>query len=216
MKITVEKDFRTFKKGDVFDFETIKDLKAITLVGNNGAGKSSLIQTIRGFKHDLKEDSLFRTDYAEITKNVKIEFEYEKVFIFDSIKDDGAHFMNAYDAVNYIGMGGYSNQRRSHGETSLNNLVAFFNKFKDKIVKDKTLVILDELDKGFSLQAQTVYLNFVNKLIGMGCHVIVVTHNVFAIKQSIIVYDLETKSLTSADKYIEKITGYKFEKAVKS
>jgi predicted ATPase len=216
MKITVEKDFRTFKKGDVIDFGTIKDIKSITLVGNNGCGKSSLIQTIRGFKHDLKEDSLFRDDYKKLTENVKIESEYEKIFIYDSIKDDGSHFMNAYDAVNYIGMGGYANQRRSHGESSLNNLITFFQKFQDKIVKEKTLVVLDELDKGFSLQAQTVYLNFVNKLIGMGCHVIVVTHNVFAIKQSILVYDLEKRDLTSADKYIETITGYKFERAYKS
>ena len=208
MKIIVENDFRKFKKGDIFDFSMLKEYKFLTVVGNNGSGKSSLIQTIRGFKHDLKENSLFRDDYKKLTENVKIESEYEKIFIYDSIKDDGTHFMNAYDASNYIGMGGFENQRRSHGESSLNNLSAFFQKFKDKIIKEKTLVVLDELDKGFSLQSQTMYLNFVNKLIGMGCHVIVVTHNVFAIKQSILVYDFEAKKITTSDKYIESITGY--------
>jgi len=54
MKITVIKDFRCFKEGEVFDFGNIskKPMGFVTIVGENGCGKSSLLQALRGYKND--------------------------------------------------------------------------------------------------------------------------------------------------------------------
>jgi predicted ATPase len=213
MKITVNKDYRTFKKGDVFDFTRLDSFKFITIVGNNGSGKSTLIQTIRGFKHSLKEESLFADDYKKLAHNVTIEANYSNIFVLDSIKDDSNHFMNAYDASNYVSMGGMNIKDKSHGESSLINIHVFFEKIKNKIVKNETLVILDEADKGLSLKAQTIYLNFVFKLITAGCHVIVITHNIFAIKDSLVVYNLEKKDWQTSKSYIKELTGFTLEDA---
>lgn len=212
MKITVDKDYRTFKKGDIFNFTNLDTFKFVTIVGNNGSGKSTLIQTIRGHKHSLKETSLFQDDYKKLAKNVTIDHPYEKIFVLDSIKDDGNHLMNAFDASNYITSGGMAIKDKSHGESSLINVHLFFEKIKDKIVKDKSLVILDEVDKGLSLKSQTVYMNFIYKLIQLGCHVIVVTHNIFAINESLMVYNLEKKDWQSSKSYIKELTGYELKR----
>lgn len=213
MKISVTKDFRTFKAGEVIDLSDINKLKYLTMVGNNGSGKSSLIQTIRGTMHSDEGTSLFSRDYKELAKNVSIESSYEKVFVYDSIKDDGNHFMNAYDASNYLTSGGFGVKDKSHGESSVYNLHHFHQRITKQIVKDKTLIILDEIDKGLSLHQQANVINFVYKLHNEGCHVIFITHNVFAIKKSIVVYDLEKRAVVSADKYIKEITGYSIKRA---
>lgn len=208
MIITINKDFRKFKTGDIFDFSNLDKFKFITMVGNNGCGKSTIVQIIRGFKHSNNETSLFASDYKDLVKNVTIECPYEKVFVFDSIKDDGNHFMNAYDASNYLTSGGFGIKDKSHGESSVINIHLFFEKIKNKIVKDNTLVVLDEVDKGLSLQQQTAFINFIYKLINMGCHVVFVTHNVFAIQGSLMVYNLEKKDWQSSKSYIKEVTGY--------
>lgn len=208
MKIKINEDLRKFKAGDEFDFSNLDKFKFITLVGNNGCGKSTIVQIIRGFKHSSTEVSLFATDYKELVKNATVDCSYEKVFVFDSIKDDGNHFMNAYDASNYLTSGGFNIRDKSHGESSVINIHVFFEKIKDKIVKDKTLIVLGEIDKGLSLQQQTAFINFIYKLINLGCHVIFVTHNVFAIQASLMVYNLEKNEWQSSKSYIKEVTGY--------
>jgi predicted ATPase len=214
MKITFNKKTRNIEAGVIIDFSIIDSLKSITMVGDNGCGKSTLIQAIRGsFPPQTK--SLFESDYKDLVKKgeIVLEHNYENVFFMDGVLDNGTHFMNAFDAPNFVDMGGFAKGRKSHGEGSLIDIHSFMEKNKSKIVKDKTLMVFDEIDNGLSLKNMSLFQNFVNRVINQyGCHVIISTHNPFLISQSIVCFDMEAKTMKSSSKYIEEKTGYKIEK----
>jgi len=214
MKITFNKSVRNIEAGTVIDFGIIEKVKHITLVGDNGCGKSTIIQSIRGcFPPTTK--SMFEDEYTALSKaaQVEIEHNYEKVFFLDAVLDNGTHFKNAYDAPSLIKMGGFDKGRKSHGEGSLIDISRFMENNKSKIVPDKTLIVFDEIDNGFSLKNMSIFINFINKLIHeYKCHVIISTHNPFFISQSFICFDVSEKMMKPANKYIEEKTGYTIKK----
>lgn len=208
MKITVNKDIRNLKQGQVFDFKGLKAFGYITIVGENGCGKSTILQAIRG-TYDHNNQSLYRHDFKELAKNFTIETDYEEFLFLDSVKDDGTHFMNASDASVFISSGGFHAEKLSHGQGSLMYLHKFLTENKDRIRPGKTLVVLDEVDGGLSLSNSAKFFNFVLRLLDQyQCHVLIVSHNPFVITRSIVCYDFETASGVSSTKYIEKMTGY--------
>lgn len=123
LKIKVIKDFRNLKSDSIYSFE---EPFPVCVVGDNGCGKSSLFQALRGFKNDLADISLYKSDYKKLAENIEVEHNYEKIFFFDSIKDDGRDFMVGFDAVNYIESGAFYSKDKSHGETSILQLSIFF------------------------------------------------------------------------------------------
>ncbi len=211
MKITVLSDFRNFKQGEEFDFTILQEIKCLVLVGNNGCGKTTLFDAIRGQNEDSKEKSLYSSERKMNSLLFKIEHPYEKIFFLDAVKDNGTNFMNAFDAVNYIDSGGHAKGFLSHGQGTLNDLSRFYNKIADKIIPNKTLIVLDEVDNGLSLKNQTLFRNFVNRLIlsPLNCDILITSHNPFFILQSRLCYNLEDKKLHTSEKYIEAITGFK-------
>lgn len=210
MKITVTKDFRCFKAGDVFDFSKIKEdyMGSIVIVGENGCGKSSLLQALRGYKNDDPTKSMHESDFKELANNISVEHEYEKIFYYDAVKDNGSDFMVAYDAMQFIDSGGFAKSRLSHGQGSLYSIGTFVEKQKSKIIPGKTLMVFDEMDNGLSLKNQSLYQNVMYKLLSLGCHVIVITHNIFTITQAVIVYDFGNKKFVSSMLYTKDLTGY--------
>lgn len=213
MKITVKNDFRNLKKDDVYDFIVINKLKTITVVGKNGCGKSSIFQALRGTKDDIKSDSLYQTDFKKLKDNIEVEHSYEKIFYLDSVKDNGFDLNNAYDACAYVNSGGFHTKDKSHGESSLLYLSMFLDKIKKHIVENKTLIVFDEFDKGFSLELQAkvrgVIYNISEK---HKVHIITISHNPILIYKSYIVYDIEKREMVSSSKYLNDKIGMTFTK----
>ena len=205
MKITVNKDIRNFKKGDEFDFTKILGkIGYITLVGDNGCGKSTLIHAIRGIKNDKKTNSLSESDFIKLSQNFSIEHNYEKIFHFDNIKDNGSSMNVSYDAVEYIQSGGFYTKDKSHGESSLMYLSMFIDKIKEEIIPGKTLIVMDEVDNGFSIKNMAKFINVVLNLnVKEQCHVITISHNPFLIHQNGVVYDVAKKDVVLSSRFLK-------------
>ena len=211
MKITIKNDFRNLKKGDIYDFTDINKLKTITVVGKNGCGKSSIFQALRGTKDDIKSDSLYKNDFLKLKDNIDVEHSYEKIFYLDSVKDNGSDLNNAYDASAYVNSGGFYTKDKSHGESSLLYLSMFLDKVKKDIVENKTLIVFDEFDKGFSLELQAKVRDVIYNISEKHkVHIITISHNPILIYKSYVVYDLEKREMVSSSKYLNDKIGMTF------
>lgn len=211
MKITVKNDFRNLKKGDVYDFTDINKLKTITVVGKNGCGKSSIFQALRGTKDDIKSDSLYKNDFLKLKDNIEVEHSYEKIFYLDSVKDNGSDLNNAYDASAYVNSGGFYTKDKSHGESSIFYLSMFLDKIKKDIVENKTLIVFDEFDKGFSLELQAKVRDIIYNISEKhNVHIITISHNPILIYKSYIVYDMEKHEMVSSSEYLNDKIGMTF------
>lgn len=214
MTITVTEDFRNFKAGDVIDFTGLEKFQSITVVGENGCGKSTILQALRG--QTGKTTSLYKSDFEKLGKNVKIEHSYENVLFFDAVKDNGNDFMVGFDAVNYVNAGGFATKNLSHGQGALYYISKFLQENEKNIVPGKTLLVFDEIDNGLSLQNMSKFVNFIHKMMyERKCHVLIASHNPFFIVQSYICYDMEEKKLKSSQTYVKEATGFTVTKKTK-
>jgi len=208
MKIEILKDFRTLKKGDVYDFTILKDFSTLVLVGENGCGKSSLIHAVRGTLNSMPTESLYEYDFKKLSQYVKIEHEYEKIFYYDNIKDNGSDLMVGYDAVNFLNSGGMYAQKKSHGEGSLMYIAMFLEKLEKNYVPGKTLVVFDEADNGFSIKHMVLFNNLIENLMRKNMHVLIISHNPFLMSKQIIVFNFSENDINTSTEYIFKETGF--------
>jgi predicted ATPase len=211
MKITVTKSFRGIPEGRVYDFELLSTFGYIIIVGENGCGKSSIFQALRGTIPN-STNSLRKDDFQKLCNNITVEHDFEKIFFLDAVMDNGNDFLVAFDASHYIDSGGFAKKNLSHGQGALSDLNLFINKIKNQIVPGKTLVVLDEVDHGLSLVNQTKFVNAVDYLLQLECNVIAISHNPFLMIQCSIVYNFADCDFETSNKYIQRTVSFDIKK----
>ena len=211
MKITVTKSFRGIPEGRVYDFTLLSTFGYIIIVGENGCGKSSIFQALRGTIPN-STNSLRKHDFEELSNNITVEHDFEKIFFLDAVMDNGNDFLVAFTASHYIDSGGFAKKNLSHGQGAISDLKLFTNRIKDQIVPGKTLVVLDEVDHGLSLVNQTNFVLPIEYLLQLGCNVIAISHNPFLMIQCKIVYNFVDGNFEASNKYIQQAVSFDIKK----
>ena len=209
MKIEVISDFRNQKTGYVYEFDSLREKRLQVIAGENGCGKSSIFHALRG-SLPQQGSSLKYSDWQELSKNVVIHHDYEKILFLDGFEDDGKNFQVSYDASNLLSSGGFKKNRLSHGQGAVSDIDHFLNRYRTLIVPGKTLIIFDEVDKGMSLLMQSKFYRIIKEVFidKYDCDVIAISHNPFLMMQAEKVYDFTFKREIDSDVYIESISGY--------
>lgn len=217
MKVTIEKDFRGLKQGTLYDFP-FGAIKDFCIVGENGCGKTSLLNAIVGKFTPKDKDGygpITNQNKRKLSENISLsDHDFEVGFGFDASKEGSATIDTAYDASAYLNNGGFYADRKSHGEGELIYISTFLAKIKDKIIPNKTLICLDEFDKGLSLTNQVKVINLIERFAYQSkCNVLYSTHNPFLIQQSLVVFDFEKNEFVASDEYLTEKTGFKLVKS---
>lgn len=184
MKVFILEDFRSLKKDTVYEFN-----QYTVLVGENGCGKSSLLQAIRASLEGVTSNKcdLNHTDRKHLANKVKVESEYDKLFVFDTTMDRANSMNNGVDAYTWLVAGGMATKNKSNGQIAQHYAVDVFQKiekYRKENPTEKILVILDELDTGFSTRYQQGYHKFCTKLKELfNCDLIIVSHSYYFLNQ---------------------------------
>lgn len=201
--LDISLDPNKVKKGYPFNLNVVKNLKKIKfhpkvtfLVGDNGAGKSSLLEAIAiGFGFN-PEGGTWNFNFATNETHSKL---YESLIISKSIHKprDGfflraESFYNVATEIDNIGVstyyGGKSLHKQSHGESFISLIE---NKFRGN-----GLYILDEPEAALSPQNQIKLISLIYKISEKNSQFIIATHSpiLLAYPQSYI-YEINDESI---------------------
>jgi predicted ATPase len=194
-KIRITEDYRCFEAGFELAFE-----KPITLlVGENGSGKSTLLDMLRDH-YGIEDDSYFKDldigKYAEITAQ---DLPRERVKYFD------CHAGDRKFATSFGGdmMGQLAAMHASSGQGLMAQL-ASSGVFKSA----NSLILLDEIGRGFSPRSNTIVLQMMAMAPAYGCQIIASTHEERIIRalarlDDCALYSVEHRKYMEFDEFLE-------------
>lgn len=236
LKITAKVDERMFKAGDSIELNLTAGVVNY-MVGSNGCGKSTLLHVIRSHKDSIHESlsPSRRSDFARghdlLFYKDKFDVEgldqFEHVFTLDAVEDNPVSFEKAASATALIDGGGYWFMRRSRGEGSKMMISRFISNMQkitgssiDKaknrpanIPKTRSLIILDEMDEGLDLEAQSTFHHLLfNICVAFNATVLCVCHNPTCILFDRIgtinpVFDMTDRTYKNISQYINEQSG---------
>lgn len=228
MKLTIKNDFRKFKADDEYIFssfdnerENDTETRILYIVGDNGSGKSTLMKAMRSLYYSNKnvgekntvENCNLKAESDECASNIELNGfdKYELIIALDGEMDDNMRYECAASASDYVDSGAYHMRHMSNGTRSAMIYVNLVQKYKEKIIPGKTLVLLDEVDKGWMIKYTTTIGDQLRKNFP-GCDVIIVSHNPLCwlsdiLTESSNIYDIETKSYVNANDYFHSKTS---------
>lgn len=166
MKLTFKEQVRNIPKDAVYEFD-FDHYPTILIAGPNGCGKSTLLNCIRGIKCDNKNKlSLEEGNIKQMSESIELEHSFDHIYHLSSEYDDPLSMDMAYDASAFVESGGFQLKQRSNGERSMGLLSKFLvEHFGQTLeVPKNSLIILDEVDKGFDLQKQVGMHNLVKNI----------------------------------------------------
>jgi len=178
-KKVIEDFSYTFKKGKIY-----------CLLGNNGTGKTTLIDIIAGLRYDYRGDiyinnlEIKKVDMYSVRKNLIGVVEQEPVLLKDSLRNNLTFAIDEYseEMLNYYceKFGIYSlidDEERDEGE-SANTSGGEKQKISliRTLLKDPDLIILDEPSSALDKQSIVVLNNILNNL-KLNKIIIIITHN---------------------------------------
>lgn len=182
IKIEFKKDFRVFKAGEIIEWSF--RLRPIILVGDQGTGKSTLIQILEGL----------HTECATVTmpKVIKIAHDYER----DNIRvasgfDPNADLMSIW---------------ASHGQAMALASRSVFNQLKAKTKDGSTgMLLLDEPDAGLSIRSACALNRALTFIAGQGHWVIAAIHSPYAMGTE--VYDVELRKFVDPAEFLKRMVS---------
>lgn len=237
LDVRVDGKFRCFDNNEFTLPLRLGDVNYI--MGSNGSGKTTILQTIRANKDSLYEtnkkefDGMTSTNieglkYAPIVISGVDEY-FTHVFALDSIEDDPSSFINSATAFGFINGGGLSATHQSKGQKSKHMLGNLFVKMQKNLgftINDykngrtienaSPLVLVDEIDEGFDLTSLFEYNHLLNNLCRVfNATVVCVTHNPFVcyghpLREECPVFNINDFRLTTISEYIKEKTGFEF------
>lgn len=148
IEITSKEDFRSFTKGYKVTFD-FNDTNTIYLMGENGCGKSTILQALRGALNN-NPDADTKWNAKSVCSSLADKFDidvkgFNKIYHLDVDGLDDMHSMfNSASCVDFVQNGGYCTQSYSAGEKTLYQLA----KMREHIVQDNddVLLVFDEVD----------------------------------------------------------------------
>lgn len=164
--ITFAKNFRCFKADERIDLRPGINL----LVGDQGAGKSSLLALLRGYGGDRKALSAMSVEEARSTVKVASTGDRFKSFGFDFEKENPRTLPGLTDQGTFFQIGSFF---RSHGEM----VKAIIASLEEAATKEPHLVAFDEPDAGLSPRSAVELLRIMRLVTASGGQVIASVHN---------------------------------------
>ena len=212
LSLTANIDVRTFKKGDNVTLQFNSGL--CVMVGDNGSGKSTITNTIRGYFINQEKavgvgDSLNNTDIKHLSKAFNIQTDYDYCCCVDFYLDNPLASNNSYDAVEFLMNGGYAVQHKSHGECQaymLSRLLKQLDGYRKSHPTNKILLILDEPENGLSIPKQYKLVDIVipGLIRKYKLDLLVMTHNPILVSSVSDVFDVGSKKYVSVKEYLPK------------
>jgi len=207
IKITMLKNYRTLKENEVF----ILDKNINLIVGDNGTGKSTLLSLLRSElirNNKLKTGILYMKNVIKNHQEIcKIEgFDnYEKFYDFDTETDSGKGLAMS-DMNLFLETDGLAVGQKSSGEGQLYQMA--------KLVKhisktSNNLILIDELDRGWSISNRRKFINVLNKFIKKDDMLLIVSHNEFLLNHVDSVLDMGRKEWIRPQEYFVDINNLK-------
>ena len=90
-------------------------------------------------------------------------------------------------------------------------MVLFLKRIIDKIVPGKTLLVFDEIDKGFSLEYMGKYDNMLYGLAAKyKVDIIAISHNPIAMLKMHLIFDFMKNTIRASKEYVKEETGLTF------